>query len=821
MNWKRRFPKENIFYETENGILYQGHVLEILKKIPDESIDCVVTSPPYYALRNYGEEANIVWGGDPKCEHEWEWETKRFYRRPSDKSKLCGGNGANPKWEKFEEVKVHAFCKKCGAWYGQLGLEPHFEMYLEHLWQIFDEIYRILKPTGTLWVNLGDSYNGSGKAGVNPEYQQKHKNFGKEAPKETLGTPLHLKDYPRKCLLMIPERFAIGMIERGWILRNQIIWHKPNALPECLHPETKVYIKKNGYIRQIPIKNVEKGDLILTPNGWKRVIDKWFVKKKGIKFRAGRVDEVICSHEHRFAVVKDTHRDRNVPIHFLPLKDVKSRNHKLLYADISRYFDGSINRLDVTEISDIDWFVPLDTLSEEDKQKLQSFTPLEIAKVIEDKSLKKYNVSSNKWTYGSNIHNEIRRGRIRSWKLKKLGINKFQKVSAKGSQKVENRFFELNYDLGWLIGLYCAEGGFNQPRGYQGKITLSSKEMNLVNKFINKLREIFGVEASLIRKSNYIDIIFSSATFYAIAKFLVGGKCRDKNLNLDFMLNTPREFRAGFIDGYIDGDGYRRNNGFIVASASDTLIKQIQYLLSSIGILTSISRSIRKDKRTGKEYKATTLWTNSNYKYDLLQQYSPVRVNNIVEIDEEMEFVDIEVEGHVFIVENGLVSHNSVKDRFTNDYEKIFFFVKEPKYYFKQILELYTSPLNRWSGEEMKDELPSEWDKATGQHTHRKGNLEPKTKGRNKRTVWSIPTKGVKEAHFAVFPPEIPETCITAGCPPEGIVLDPFMGSGTTGMVAEKLGRKWIGIEINPEYCKIAEKRIEEVARQRRLFPVP
>jgi len=79
---------------------------------------------------------------------------------------------------------------------------------------------------------------------------------------------------------------------------------------------------------------------------------------------------------------------------------------------------------------------------------------------------------------------------------------------------------------------------------------------------------------------------------------------------------------------------------------------------------------------------------------------------------------------------------------------------------------------------------------------------------RNKRSVWTIATKPFPEAHFATFPPEIPDLCIKAGCPKGGVVLDPFFGAGTTGLVALRLGREFIGIELNEEYCEIARKRI-------------
>ena len=81
-------------------------------------------------------------------------------------------------------------------------------------------------------------------------------------------------------------------------------------------------------------------------------------------------------------------------------------------------------------------------------------------------------------------------------------------------------------------------------------------------------------------------------------------------------------------------------------------------------------------------------------------------------------------------------------------------------------------------------------------------------KGRNKRTVWSIPLSKFREAHFAVFPEPLVETCIRAGCPEDGIVLDPFLGSGTSAVVAQRLGRQFVGIDCVEHYCEMARKRL-------------
>jgi DNA modification methylase len=83
---------------------------------------------------------------------------------------------------------------------------------------------------------------------------------------------------------------------------------------------------------------------------------------------------------------------------------------------------------------------------------------------------------------------------------------------------------------------------------------------------------------------------------------------------------------------------------------------------------------------------------------------------------------------------------------------------------------------------------------------------------RNKRSVWTVTTRGYAEAHFATFPPEIPEICIKAGCPEGGTVLDPFCGAGTTGMVAKRLMRSFVGIELNPQYVEMARRRIVDDA---------
>ena len=136
-----------------------GDNLKILPSFPANSIDCIITSVPYWGLRDYGEEANKIWDGDKLCEHQWNTQvTKRDNLQPSKvgKNTMVGSNKNLA--IKTGEMVSNSFCIKCNAWYGQLGLEPTLDMYIDHLLLITKELKRVLKPTGVLWWNHGDCY---------------------------------------------------------------------------------------------------------------------------------------------------------------------------------------------------------------------------------------------------------------------------------------------------------------------------------------------------------------------------------------------------------------------------------------------------------------------------------------------------------------------------------------------------------------------------------------------------------------------------------------------------------------------------------------
>jgi len=168
--------------------IFQGDALEVLKTFPDECIDCVITSPPYWGLRDY---------------------------------------------------KVD----------GQIGQEYTFDEYINKLCCVFDEVKRVLKKAGTCWVVLGDTYLGHSvsKEWVsdleNKDLRSSWRSGGRDSSYRALSIP-RSKNLPDKCLCLIPSRFAIEMVNRGWILRNEIIWFKRNKMPESVKDRFTVDYEK-------------------------------------------------------------------------------------------------------------------------------------------------------------------------------------------------------------------------------------------------------------------------------------------------------------------------------------------------------------------------------------------------------------------------------------------------------------------------------------------------------------------------------------------------------------------------------------------------
>ena len=151
-----------------------GDSIQELKKLPKWSVDCVVTSPPYWGLRDYGMP-------------------------------------------------------------GQLGMEPHPDLFVEKLVDVMAECARVMSPDATMWVNIADSYVGGGRAGRNKEYMKRHTMFGRTVNEDKIGrygVPMGIpKGLKRKDMALVPQRFVLAMQKKGFYARSHVIWHKPNPMP--------------------------------------------------------------------------------------------------------------------------------------------------------------------------------------------------------------------------------------------------------------------------------------------------------------------------------------------------------------------------------------------------------------------------------------------------------------------------------------------------------------------------------------------------------------------------------------------------------------
>lgn len=218
--------------DCKNNVLH-GDCREMLKTLPDQFVDCCVTSPPYYGLRDYGTGKWI--GGDPNCPHKG----KPFAIRAHINENCTGGNDIKNQqvYEPFKKV-----CPLCGAIREdkQIGLEETPEEYIQNLVEVFREVRRVLKDDGTLWVNIGDSYWGSGSRGY--DFTDKWSDASKLQSGSKGTEDLHnlpkligSKDgYKNKDMIGIPWMLAFALRADGWYLRQDIIWAKPNPMPESV-----------------------------------------------------------------------------------------------------------------------------------------------------------------------------------------------------------------------------------------------------------------------------------------------------------------------------------------------------------------------------------------------------------------------------------------------------------------------------------------------------------------------------------------------------------------------------------------------------------
>jgi DNA modification methylase len=653
-----------------------GNAPDVLRELPDNSIHCCVTSPPYWGLRDYGVE-------------------------------------------------------------GQLGLEPTMEEYLEKMLVIFREIRRVLRSDGTLWLNLGDSYNGSGPSG-GPGKQ--YTNVGSQGT--TLKRVAGLKP---KDLVGIPWRVAFALQADGWYLRSDIIWSK------CLSGGTVVYARTQKGEMPMLVKDMVR----LDPS----TVELW----NGEKWTR-------CVSWTR--TNPDSERKR---------KSQQSRS--------ARYRSG-------------------------------------LAKVTGDIEIELINgqkigcTKEHRWP--------TLRGVVRADQLKPGDILQTCTIpEPEHPSKPEN----LDDWIGWFIGLYIAEGS----RRPDGCIQIAS-HMKETGRFehLQKIAASYGGTCRMHQTSeNGGTINIYSPVLCGILDLYVSGKdAKTKHLS-SACWRRSNTFLRHLINSYLEADAHydEKNRRYKLGFCkNDNLATDLRTLAARLGYSMRLHRT--KHKFDGREFDG---W-RGDCVFDPSRRRNPDTQIRSIRQSRARVFWDIAVEDepHLFALACGTLTHNSnpmpesVTDRPTKAHEYIFLMSKRERYYYdadaikedclsgpsdiKKMLE----SLPRIGGKHKI--LTDPLSKASSLTNIGQKRAVGDPSGRNKRSVWTVATQPFKEAHFATFPPNLIKPCILAGCPEGGIVLDPFMGAGTTAVVCANLGRNYIGIELNPEYIHIANERIKQATRQARLF---
>ena len=226
-----------IYLQDPDVTIHQGDALELLKAMPSGSVHMACTSPPFYGLRDYGTGR---WeGGHPDCDHV------QTIQRPSGKSTLQdhGDDGRSPQLDALPGIPYRDTCGKCGATRvdQQIGLENSPDEWVERLVGVFRELRRVLRSDGQLWVEVGDSYASSppgnrgdfSKSGLHGIEGAKYAARVTEAQQSKRDSS-RLPGVKPKDLIGAPWLLAFALRADGWYLRSEIIWAKPNPMPESV-----------------------------------------------------------------------------------------------------------------------------------------------------------------------------------------------------------------------------------------------------------------------------------------------------------------------------------------------------------------------------------------------------------------------------------------------------------------------------------------------------------------------------------------------------------------------------------------------------------
>jgi hypothetical protein len=723
-----------------------GDCREVLPTLPDRSVQCVVTSPPYWGLRDYGVA-------------------------------------------------------------GQIGNEATVDEWVDVMVAVFREVKRVLRDDGTVWLNLGDAYARSPASGGERIGRPQDKNPGthQRTPKLPWKRPDGLKP---KDLIGMPWMVAFALQADGWYLRSDIIW--------CLSGGTRVYAKTQKGEMPMSIKDMVRLDpaTVQLWNGqkWTQVLG-WNESPRPetpieLELRSG--EKIGCTHGHQWPTQR------------------------------------GLVRADELRVGDV----------------------------------------------------------IEATRLPDMGPGTGMRFNGVNPYRLDAK------EIGWLVGLYLAEGSRS---GDHIQIASHTGQVDRFGKVESIVRSYHGTARMHQTSENGATINVHGPIIGAIIDtYIAGDSAQTKHLNVRCWQRSD-EFLAAVLDGYLHGDGHwdEKNKRYRLGfCCNDALAADLRTLCARLGYSLRLKRAVHQNQ-TGRfpGWRGEVRTSQSNH-HNTKQSGEVVAIGR----SRARKFWDIGVEDepHLFALASGVLTHNSkpnpmpesVRDRPTSAHEHVFLLTKRPRYFYDadavRLPALSDRPDMAEKGLRTgvaylngnKDNAAKP-DKQRGHGRRHDGfndrwdamsKAEQQATGANLRNVWTIATHPFPEAHFATFPPALVEPCIKAGTSEKGccdscgapwvrvverervpdtsaratttytgqayahpqsaprgpkldfgpgvdakttgwspscscdaaivpcVVLDPFGGAGTTGLVADRLGRDAVLVELNPSYVTIGATRVTDDA---------
>ena len=725
-------------------------VLAGLARVPTGSIHCAVTSPPYWRLRDYG---TARWdGGSVSCDH-----VERMARKDA-KRQTPGGRGGS-----FADTPIQfsEVCGKCGAHRidDQIGIEEDMDEYLRRLVVVFREVRRVLRPDGTFWLNIGDSTAG-GRAGRTDEEEAslraRHDGTSTRPKAGRAGGAGSRRAVPRglkqKDLCMIPARLAIALQADGWWLRSEIVW--------CLSGGTYVYARtpRRG-VCVVLVKDLARYDGALELwNGsrWTRMLGVSPSRKDGreieITLRSG--ERIQCSATHMFPTSRG----------------------------------------------------------------LAAASDLVVGDVL---------------------------------------------VRCRLPEPDAPKDCAIDEDAAWFAGLYLAEGSRSDDTIQLAGHAREEDRWTRVQRVAAK----YGGSTTRTVSGNRMDIRVHGRMLVAILEELVRGRvARDKGFGSAVWRYSDR-FVDAMLRGYLEGDGHwdaknqRWRLGF---TRNYNLERDLRVACARLGYRLRLTMAFAKYQNGRRQIFRGEIRTTAHVGHWNERDYAevvcirPARVRSLYDIG-------VADEPHIFAIASGILTHNSkanplpepVTSRPSRAHEMVYLLSPSSEYFYDSVAvrgPVSGGAHHRGNGVHPKAAAAPDGTRANGSFCAAVREL---VDDRNLRDVWTLATEQTPYEHFACYPERLVEPCVLAGTSEHGacaecgapwsrvterrrgrsserasrdataavtrgwepgcscnapvvpcVVLDPFAGTATTGVVARRFGRDFVGFDLNPAYASIGRGRL-------------